>query len=154
MGVNSTPVTAVGRLVTGVHVHVVPATGAKVASFRIACQERVYDRKEGTWTDGDRLYMRVSCWRQMADNVADSLIEGDQVVVRGRLKVREYKDNEGARRTSVEVDAWAVGPDLQRYAVTIDRSRWQATPDQQALLDVAPPPTPPEDPSEEVAQAA
>lgn len=153
MGVNTTPITAVGRLVTGVHVHVVPATGAKVASFRIACQERVYDRKEGTWTDGDRLYMRVSCWRQMADNVADSLIEGDQVVVRGRLKVREYKDNEGTRRTSVEVDAWAIGPDLHRHAVTVDRSRWQAAPDQQALLDVDPPSTPP-DPSEEVAQAA
>ena len=152
MSVNSTPITAVGRLVTGIQTHVLPDTGVKVANFRMACQERVYDKDRDMWVDGDRMYMGVACWRGLADNVADSLVEGDQVVVRGRLKIREYKTKEGVRRTAVEVDAWAVGPDLSLYTVAINRRDWRTSANQQSLL--TPPPT--DDPleREEVTQAA
>lgn len=139
MSVNSTLITAVGRLVTGVRRYVVPTTGAKVANFRIACQERVFDKDRDMWVDGDRMYMTVACWETLADNVAESLQEGDLVVVRGRLKIRNYKTKEGQPRTSVEVDARSVGPDLSLYTVAVNRPDWRTSPNQQALLD--PPPT-------------
>lgn len=153
MSVNSTLVTAVGRLTSGVRLHVIPSSGVKVANFRIACQERVFDKERETWVDGDRMYMEVACWRKLAANVADTLVEGDQVVVRGRLKIRDYKSREGILRTAVEVDAWSVGLDLGRYPAAVDRTDWRTSPNQQSLLD--PPPTDPtEDDAGEVAQAA
>lgn len=138
MNVNTTPITAVGRLVTEVRSHVIP-TGVRVANFRIACQESFYDKEKGEWRDGDRIYMGVACWRTTAENAAQSLREGDLVVVRGKLKIREYRDREGHSRTSIEVDARSVGVDLSLHPVTIDRTTWRTSPHQQSLLD--PPPT-------------
>ena len=138
MSVNSTPITTVGRVVSAVTTRVIP-TGAKVTSFRIACQERVFDKAQDRWADGDRMYMRVTCWRRLAENVADSLREGDQVVVRGRLRLRTYQTKEGAERTEPEIDAWSVGPDLTLHTVTVNRADWAAvSPDQEKFLD--PPP--------------
>jgi single-strand DNA-binding protein len=136
MSVNSTPITAVGRVVSPVTTRVIPS-GAKVANFRIACQERVHDRAQDKWVDGDRMYMRITCWRRLAENAADSLREGDQVVVRGRLKLRTYETKEGAERTEPEIDAWSVGPDLALHTVAVNRAPW-VSPNQERLVD--PPP--------------
>jgi single-strand DNA-binding protein len=138
MSVNSTLVTAVGRLVSGIQTYVIP-TGARVANFRIACQERIYDKDRGSWMDGDRMYIDVACWRQTAENVAASLQEGDLVVVRGRLKIRNYTSKDGQQRTAVEIDASSVGADLAFNPVVVNRLDWRTSPNQQTLLD--PPPT-------------
>jgi single-strand DNA-binding protein len=138
---STTPiVTVVGRVVTDVTTRVI-ATGDKVANFRIACQERHYDKELGIWVDGDRMYMRVACWRKLADGVTESLSKGDQVVVQGRLKIREYTADDGARRASPEIDARAVGPDLAVHTVLVNRPSWETSPDQLTLIGS--PPTPP-----------
>jgi single-strand DNA-binding protein len=155
MSVNSTLVTAVGRLVSPVRTNVLPTTGVRVADFRIACQERNFDKEQETWVNGDRIYMTVTCWRHLAGNVADSLQEGDQVVVRGRLKIRDYTTKEGVNRTVVEVDAWSVGPDLALHAVAVNRPEWRTSPNQQTLLDPLPTDPDADGPTrEEVAKAA
>jgi single-strand DNA-binding protein len=88
--------------------------------------------------------------------VADSLRKGDQIVVQGRMKIREYTTEEGARRTNLEVDAKAIGPDLALHTVVVNRPDWAISPHQQTLLN--PPPdqlVPPADVThEEVPQAA
>jgi single-strand DNA-binding protein len=94
---NATDITVVGRLVTDVTTTVVPA-GDKVANFRIACQERRYDKASEQWVDGDRMYVGVACWRKLAEGVTESLSMGDQVVVTGRLRIDEYTAADGARR--------------------------------------------------------
>jgi single-strand DNA-binding protein len=137
MSVNSTLITAVGRVVSAITARVIPS-GAKVASFRIACQERVFDKAQDRWVDGDRVYMRVTCWRRLAENVADSLREGDQILVRGRLKIRTYETKDGAERTEPEIDAWSIGPDLTLHTVTVNRSDWAVSPNQERLLDPSP----------------
>lgn len=155
MSVTSTPITVVGKVVTDVTPRVTQA-GHKVASFRMATQERNYDKAQDLWVDGDRMYLTVSCWRNLADHVADSLNKGDQVVVHGRMKLREYTTDEGARRTNLEVDAKAIGPDLALHTVTVNRPNWLVSPHQQTLLN--PPPAEPSPPDEftqeEVTQAA
>ena len=107
--------------------------------------------------DGDRLYMAVTCWRSLADHVADSLRKGDQVVVHGRLKIREYTTKDGARRTNLEVDAKAIGPDLALHTVMVNRQDWAISPHQQKLQDSPPTDSTDEDPAPtqtEVVQAA
>ncbi|MFL6123820.1 single-stranded DNA-binding protein [Actinophytocola sp.] len=137
MSVNSTLITVVGRVVTDIETRVIP-NGTKVANFRLMTQERVYDKENGLWADGDRMYLRVACWRKLADNVAESLRRGDQVLVSGRLKVRKYDTESGAHREDLEVDAKAVGPDLTLHTVQVNRLDRTVSPHQQKLVD--PPP--------------
>ena len=143
-----TPITVTGRVVTDVTTRMT-STGAKVSNFRIACQERRYDKELGTWVDGDRMYVGVTGWRQLAEGVG-ALEKGDHVVVTGRLKVHEYSAGDGVRRAGPEIDARAVGPDLAWHTVIVNRQSW-ASAEQVPLLG---PPGQPGGPGEEVAEAA
>ena len=98
------------------------ASGARVTRFRMASSGRRFDQAINDWVSTDTVYMTVTCWRQLGDNVMQSLHKGDTVVVLGRLRFREYDDpNNGPRRQSYEVEAQAVGPDLSRYIATFSR---------------------------------
>lgn len=153
MSLASTQITVVGRLVTDIDTRMTPS-GHKVADFRIACQERNYDKEQGLWVDGDRLYMTVVCWQTMAERAADSLHKGDQVVVHGRVKIRDYTTKEGARRTALEVDAKAIGPDLAFHTVMVNRQDWSISPHQQKLTDSPPADEDPAPARTDVVQAA
>jgi single-strand DNA-binding protein len=139
----ATQVTVIGRLVTDVTARVTPG-GDKVANFRIACQERQYDKANDIWADGDRMYVSISCWRHVADHAEASLKQGDQVIARGRLKLRKYEAADGEHRTALEVDATSIGPDLALHTVAVTRPNWPISPNQQSLLTVKPPPPTPD----------
>lgn len=111
-----TSITVVGNLITPVNRRNLP-DGRPVASFRIACTERRVDRLSGEWGDGETFYIGVTCWRELAANVASSLGVGDPIIVRGRIYTSSYDDKEGRRNTVQEIDADAVGPDLARCRV-------------------------------------
>lgn len=121
-----TAITVTGRVVSDITTRMT-AAGDKVTSFRLAAQERRYDKKTEDWIDGDRYYIGVSCWRKLADGVATCLSKGDQVVVNGRFRVREYTTEDGQYRSSPEITARAVGPDLARHTVIVNRSSWTTT---------------------------
>jgi single-strand DNA-binding protein len=109
--VNETVVTVAGNVAAEPRSRVI-ANGARVASFRLAATERRYDKAIGEWRDGDTVYYTVTCWRRMAENVASSVRKGQPMVVSGRLRVSTYEDKEGVLRTSVDIDARALGHDL------------------------------------------
>jgi single-strand DNA-binding protein len=96
--------------------------GHSVASFRIASTERRYDRNDGRWVDGDSLFLKVTCWRALADNVDRSVVQGDPVIVTGRLYTRSY-EVEGQRRSSYELEAQALGLDLSRGVADFTRTK-------------------------------
>jgi single-strand DNA-binding protein len=81
--------------------------GATVANFRLAVTPRV--RQGDQWTDGDTSFFRVNCWRQLAENVAESLTKGSRAIVIGRLRARSWETAEGDKRSVVEVEADEVG---------------------------------------------
>jgi single-strand DNA-binding protein len=87
--------------------------GTTVCNFRVASTARRFERKTGTWVDGDSLFLKVTCWRQLADNVAASVHKGDPVVVTGRLFTKSY-EKDGQRRSSYEMEAHSIGHDLAR----------------------------------------
>jgi single-strand DNA-binding protein len=87
-------------------------SGVAVAKFRMACTPQKYNKDTGKWEDLEPSWYAVTVWRNQAENVAESLRNGDRVIVLGNLSVRVYEDKEGNKRTSTEVDAQAVGADL------------------------------------------
>jgi single-strand DNA-binding protein len=97
--------------------------GTSTAKLRVAYTERRFNRENGEWGDGPTSFVTVLCWRTLADNVAVCLRKGEPVLVRGRLRVREYQDAEGRPRTVTEVDASSVGHDLSRGVAHFSRTR-------------------------------
>jgi single-strand DNA-binding protein len=87
--------------------------GHAVTNFRVASTSRRYDREQERYVDNTTLFFTVTCWRAMAENVAQSVKKGQPVMVHGRLYSREYTVNEVVR-VSYELEAGAVGPDLSR----------------------------------------
>jgi single-strand DNA-binding protein len=114
-----TYVTVIGRIVTTPEKRRT-VDGNSVVTFRMASNERRF--RDGEWGDGDSLYLGVTCWRSAADNVHTSLLRGDAVVVRGRLRTREFVDKEGSRRSVVDMEALAIGPDLFHSTARVMRA--------------------------------
>jgi single-strand DNA-binding protein len=104
----------VGNLTSDPELRFTPS-GAAVANFTVASTPRIYDRQTGEWKDGDSMFLNCSVWRQVAENVAESLTKGTRVVVYGRLRSRSYETNQGEKRTVFEVEVDEIGPSL-RYA--------------------------------------
>jgi single-strand DNA-binding protein len=115
-----TQVTVVGNVATAVKGRKLPS-GDAVAKFRVANTARRRG-PSGEWVDGDTLFVSVTCWRQLAENVIDSIGVGDPVMVRGRLYTDDY-EWEGKRRTEIKMEAYAVAPDLNRCRVVLTRTR-------------------------------
>lgn len=110
--VNETPVTLVGNVGGDPDLRFTP-DGTAVCKFSLACTPRKLNRNSNEWRDGETSWFNVSVWRGLAENVAESLRRGDQVIVRGALSVRQYETREGGKGTSVDVEAYTVGLSLQ-----------------------------------------
>ena len=123
-------ITIVGNLTAEPEMRFTPS-GVPVASFTVASTPRTFDRAAGEWKDGEALFMRCQAWRQMAENVAESLTKGTRIIVQGRLVQRSYTTREGENRTVVEMQVDEIGPSL-RYAkaqvIRQPRGDGQATP--------------------------
>jgi len=90
-------------------------------TLRVSWTPRRRDSASGEWIDGNRSFINVICWRQLAENGYTCVRRGDAVVVRGRLDVRTYTGRDGQRKTAVDVEASALGPDLSRGVATFRR---------------------------------
>jgi single stranded DNA-binding protein len=108
-----TTITVIGNLTDDPELRFTPS-GAAVAKFRIASTPRTLDRTSGEWKDGEPLFLACSVWRQVAENVAESLQRGARVIVSGRLRQRSYETREGEKRT--------VAPSLDTYLNVIRTS--------------------------------
>jgi single-strand DNA-binding protein len=107
-----TVITVVGNLVDDPELRFTPS-GAAVAKFRVASTPRTFDRQTNEWKDGEALFLRCAAWRQMAENVAESLQKGQRVIVTGSLKIRNFERQDGSKGTSVEMNVDEVGPSLK-----------------------------------------
>ena len=104
--------TVVGNAVTDVSLRTT-TSGASVASFRLASNSRRFDKATKSWVDQEPSYLSITAWSQLAENVALSVHKGQSVVVTGKLKVRQWQDGD-KNGTAVEIDAQAIGHDLNR----------------------------------------
>lgn len=111
-----TPFTVVGNIVT--HPVRLRFGEQELYKFRVASNSR-RRTPQGSWEPGNSLYVTVNCWGNLATGVSASLGRGDAVVVVGHLYTSEYEDKDGVRRSSVEVRATSVGPDLARCTAKI-----------------------------------
>jgi single-strand DNA-binding protein len=120
MAAGDTQITIVGNLVDDPELRFTPA-GQPVAKFRIASTPRFMDRTTNEWKDGDSLFLTCNVWRQVAENVAESLQRGMRVIVFGRLRQRSYETKEGEKRTVYEIEVDEVGPSLRNASAKVNK---------------------------------
>ena len=107
----------------------------QVYKFRVASNSR-RRTPDGNWEPGNTLYASINCWSKgLVKGVGASLGKGDPVIVVGYVHTSEYDDRDGNRRSSVEVRAIAVGPDLARSTASVDRLRNSAANSDDAVED-------------------
>lgn len=91
--------------------HIVTSEGLTITSFRLASNQRRFDRGQNAWVDGDTNWYTVTAFRQLGTHVATSIEKGQRVIVLGRVRIRDWESGEKSG-TTVEIDAEAVGHDL------------------------------------------
>ncbi|MFD3808805.1 single-stranded DNA-binding protein [Streptomyces sp. NPDC058611] len=133
---NDTLVTLVGHVATQIDYKETP--NGPSARFRFAVTPRYFDRRKEVWADGATSFYTVWARRTLALNLAGSVSVGEPLVVHGRLRVREDPpDGEGNRWFSVDIEATAVGHDLNRGTAAFRRVVTTDTPlmvDQRAAV--------------------
>jgi len=113
-------VTLVGNITDDPELRFTP-NGSAVANFTVAVNRRI--NRDGQWEDRLDGFFRCNCWRDMAENVAESLQKGMRVMVVGRLQQRTWEDAEGHKRSSFEIQVDEVGPSLRWATASVQKSR-------------------------------
>lgn len=91
--------------------HVVTSEGLPITSFRLASSQRRFDKSTEKWVDASTNWYTITAFRQLAINSVPSISKGDRVIVSGRLRVRDWQ-NDDRTGTNVEIEAEAIGHDL------------------------------------------
>ena len=113
-----TPLTVVGHIVNDPQRRKVG--DQEVIKFRVASNSR-RRTGDGSWEPGNSLFVNVNCWGKLVGGVGAALAKGAPVIATGHVYTSEYEDRDGNRRSSLEMRATAVGPDLSRVFVRIEK---------------------------------
>ena len=133
------PATVVGNLTSDPELRFT-SSGRAVANFSVAVNERKLIN--GEWTDGETLYVPVTAWENLAENVVETLSQGMPVMVYGRWLVDRWEDRKtGAKRERMRVDAVAVGPNLRWSVASVRRpephrpqTRWSGQDEAESMI--------------------
>lgn len=98
-------------------------SGTARCNFRVATTPRTLDRNTGQWNNGESLFLTCTAWRDMAENIAESISKGTRVIVQGRLGQRSYETKQGEKRTVYEVQVDDIGPSLRNATAKVTRQQ-------------------------------
>lgn len=78
--------------------------------IRGAASDRAYNPETKEWEQkGDAVYLDIIMGGKLAENLAESVTVGDQIVVSGDLVQREWTTDDGEKRVSYQVRARTIG---------------------------------------------
>ncbi len=95
--------------------------GQATTLLGVAVNRRWQNRETNEWEEATSFF-EVVCWRELAENVALTLTKGMRVCVIGRLEQRSWENEEGERRSKVEIVADEIGPSLRFATADVQRS--------------------------------
>ena len=98
-------------------------SGTALAQLGVAVNRRY--QQNGEWQE-DTSFFDVVCWRDLADNVSESISKGDRIIVTGRLEQRSWETQDGDKRSKVEIVADEVGPSLRWATARVEKIRRDA----------------------------
>ena len=87
-------------------------SGQAVASFGIAVNRRWQNRQTQEWEEAVSFF-DITAWAQLAENAAETVGKGTRVTVTGRLDQRSWENQEGEKRSKVEIVADDIAVSLR-----------------------------------------
>jgi len=82
-------------------------SGMSVCKLRVAVNTRRKDNATGEWADKPNFF-DVTVWGAQGENSARYLSKGRPVAIDGRLEWREWQDQQGNKRQSIDIIADTV----------------------------------------------
>ena len=79
--------------------------GVAVATFSLATTERGYTLQNGTQVPDRTEWHNIVLWRGLAQTAEKYVHKGDKLYIEGKIKSRSYDDQNGIKRTIVEIFA-------------------------------------------------
>ena len=80
-------------------------SGVAVATFSLATTERGYTLQKGTQVPDRTEWHNIVLWRGLAQTAEKYVHKGDKLYIEGKIKSRSYDDQNGIKRTIVEIFA-------------------------------------------------
>ena len=80
-------------------------SGVAVATFSLATTERGYTLQNGTQVPDRTEWHNIVLWRGLAQTAEKYVHKGDKLYIEGKIKSRSYDDQNGIKRTIVEIFA-------------------------------------------------
>jgi single-strand DNA-binding protein len=108
---NGNNVVLIGNVTRDPELRFTPS-GQATASFGLAVNRRWQNRQTQEWEEATSFF-DVVCWRELAENVSESVTKGARIIVSGRLEQRSWETPDGDKRSKVEVVADELGPSLR-----------------------------------------
>ena len=93
------------------------SSGLAVCNFSVASNRRWMNKSTNDWEEKVSFF-DVTVWADHGQNVAESVLKGDRVVVTGRMEQRSWETETGDKRTKVEIVADVVAVSLEWATVT------------------------------------
>lgn len=96
-------------------------SGQAVANFGVAVNRRWQNRQTQEWEEAVSFF-DITAWAQLAENVAETVGKGTRVTVSGRLDQRSWENQEGEKRSKVEIVADDVAISLRWATAEVRRN--------------------------------
>lgn len=118
----SSSMTLVGRMTAAPELRF-SAQGVAVVAFTIVTSRRVKDQNTNEWSDADVTYWDCKAFKNLAENIAETLDKGMEVVATGRAVQDSWEDKQtGQKRSKIAVRIDAIGPSLSRATAKVTKS--------------------------------
>ena len=116
-------------------------SGQAVANFSLAVNRRWKNRQTEEFEESTS-WIDIVCWAQLAENAAESIAKGTRVTVTGRLEQRSWENQEGEKKSKIELVADDVAVSLRWATAEVTRN-------ERSDNGGGRPPGPPRNPDEE-----
>ena len=95
--------------------------------LRVVAKDRVRD-SNGSWADGDPMFLNAVVFGKQAENLTESILKGDTIILTGTLGPNVWTDKEGVEHHDVQIKVQEIGVSV----------RWGSAKSQKMLGDAAP----------------
>jgi len=111
----SNPITVVGTVTKDPELKFINS-GKAIIKFSVVTSKKKKN-DDGSWEDTGTTYWDITAWDVLAENAADVLMKGTQVVVLGTAESQEWNDKTTGEKKS------KLGVTAQHIAISLKKSR-------------------------------
>ncbi|MBT8163076.1 MULTISPECIES: single-stranded DNA-binding protein [Arthrobacter] len=91
--------------------------GGAVTKLTVVTNPRKYNSQTNKWENATGKFWDCRAWNQgkmlLAENVANTLKKGDNVIVHGEIETRAWETQEGQKRRADQLKIETIGKDLR-----------------------------------------